>query len=223
MSREEALQGDRGSPSCLDLPGPFLLESGKALPQVRVAYRTWGTLNADGTNAVLVSPARTASADADLWWGGLFGPGGRSIRSGTSSCAATSWGAVTARPRPRLDAAGGWPAVRLGFSGGDWCATWSTCRPRCSNPSECGGSGWCWADRSAACRCSNGRRSTRRGSRRSLPLPFPGRRSARRIGLSEAQRQAICADPLRARHGPGHRPVHLPEPGLLRGALRPAP
>ena len=73
MSREEALQGDRGSPSYLDLPGPFLLESGESLPRVRVAFRTWGTLDPDGANGVLVCHALTGSADADVWWKDLFG------------------------------------------------------------------------------------------------------------------------------------------------------
>lgn len=55
--------------------GPFTLESGFELPAVQVAYRTWGRLAADGGNAVLVCHALTGSADADTWWGGLFGPG----------------------------------------------------------------------------------------------------------------------------------------------------
>ncbi|HYG67636.1 MAG TPA: homoserine O-acetyltransferase, partial [Anaeromyxobacteraceae bacterium] len=42
---------------------------------VRVGYRTWGTLDADGANAVVVCHALTGSADADLWWTRMFGPG----------------------------------------------------------------------------------------------------------------------------------------------------
>jgi homoserine O-acetyltransferase/O-succinyltransferase len=57
------------------LAGPFALESGVELPHVQVAYRTWGRLAPDGGNAVLVCHALTGSADADVWWGGLFGPG----------------------------------------------------------------------------------------------------------------------------------------------------
>lgn len=57
-------------------PGrPFRLEDGTELPDVQVAYRTWGRLARDGSNAVLVCHALTGSADVDAWWGGLFGPG----------------------------------------------------------------------------------------------------------------------------------------------------
>jgi homoserine O-acetyltransferase len=58
----------------LDL-GPLELELGGRLPGVVVGYRTWGTLDPDGGNAVVVCHALTGSADADLWWTRLFGPG----------------------------------------------------------------------------------------------------------------------------------------------------
>ena len=45
----------------LDLPEPFPLERGGVLPSVRVAYETWGTLAADGGNAVLVEHVVWAS------------------------------------------------------------------------------------------------------------------------------------------------------------------
>ena len=54
---------------------PFRLDCGAELPGVQVAYRTWGELAPDRGNAVLVCHALTGSADADSWWGGLFGPG----------------------------------------------------------------------------------------------------------------------------------------------------
>ena len=59
----------------LELAGPLPLESGEVVDQPVVAYRTWGRLNRDGTNAVLVCHALTGSADADDWWAGMLGPG----------------------------------------------------------------------------------------------------------------------------------------------------
>ena len=59
----------------LELPGEVALELGGKLPGLRIAYRTWGALDAAGSNAVFVCHALTGSADADLWWTRLFGPG----------------------------------------------------------------------------------------------------------------------------------------------------
>ena len=55
------------------LPDPFPLESGEVLAGARVAYRTWGQLNASRNNVVWVCHALTANADVLDWWPGLFG------------------------------------------------------------------------------------------------------------------------------------------------------
>ncbi len=56
-------------------PHPFSLESGEVLPELVLAYRTWGHLNAARDNGVLVCHALTGSADVDLWWPEVLGPG----------------------------------------------------------------------------------------------------------------------------------------------------
>ncbi|MCZ2402869.1 homoserine O-acetyltransferase [Paenarthrobacter sp. Z7-10] len=62
--------------------GDLELEAGGRLPQVSIAFETWGTLNEDASNAVLVHHALTGSShvargasDEDGWWEGLVGPG----------------------------------------------------------------------------------------------------------------------------------------------------
>ncbi|MBD2111854.1 MULTISPECIES: homoserine O-acetyltransferase MetX [Cyanophyceae] len=57
------------------LPDPLELELGGILPQVQVAYRTWGELSDRAHNAVLVCHALTGTADVDDWWQPLLGPG----------------------------------------------------------------------------------------------------------------------------------------------------
>jgi len=55
---------------------PYLCELGGSLPSLRVAYRTWGTLNEHRDNVILICHALTGSADADAWWEGMFSAGG---------------------------------------------------------------------------------------------------------------------------------------------------
>ncbi len=65
--------------------GPFVTESGEVISSVTMAYETWGALNDDRSNAVLVLHALTGGSHAAGpagpghakvgWWDGLIGPG----------------------------------------------------------------------------------------------------------------------------------------------------
>ena len=78
----------------LEIGSPFPLRDGGSLPQVRIAYETWGELNADKSNAILVCHALSGSHHAagrnpsiegvgslwqeELhagWWEDMIGPG----------------------------------------------------------------------------------------------------------------------------------------------------
>lgn len=67
----------------VDLPSPFPMKRGGALRGARMAYETWGALNAARDNAVLIatglSPDAHAAAHAGNpepgWWEAMLGPG----------------------------------------------------------------------------------------------------------------------------------------------------
>lgn len=48
--------------------GAFCLESGTELPQLDIAYHTYGTLNASRDNVIWVCHALTANSDVADWW-----------------------------------------------------------------------------------------------------------------------------------------------------------
>ena len=53
----------------------FLLESGRVLPGIHLAYTSYGILNNEKDNVVWVFHALTANSDAGEWWPGLVGEG----------------------------------------------------------------------------------------------------------------------------------------------------
>ncbi len=53
----------------------FELENGQVLPDLQIAYHTYGHLNATGSNVVWVCHALTANSDVVAWWPGLAGNG----------------------------------------------------------------------------------------------------------------------------------------------------
>ncbi|MBS1902917.1 MAG: homoserine O-acetyltransferase [Bacteroidetes bacterium] len=55
--------------------GDLVLDSGAILPGVEIAYTTYGALNAERSNAVIVFHALTGDTNVSQWWGGLVGAG----------------------------------------------------------------------------------------------------------------------------------------------------
>jgi len=192
----------------LELGEAFFLEGGGTLPDVRVAYRTWGE---PSRTAVLVCHALTGSADADHWWGGLFGSGRVLDPAESYIVAVNVLGGVygttgpTDRPQPGQPSYGpDFPAVTIrdmvrlqahlldrlgvesldlaigGSMGGMQVLEWARLYP----------------DRVDAI----------------VPIGVAARQTAWAIGLSEAQRTAITSD--QRYRGGRYQPGLAPDAGL---------
>ena len=72
MSDEYGTMDDAGD--TLTVP-KFALESGLTLADVRIRYRTWGTLSPAADNAIFVAHALTGNAALDSWWSDVLGEG----------------------------------------------------------------------------------------------------------------------------------------------------
>jgi len=53
----------------------FILETGETLPEVTIAYHTYGELNSKKDNVVWVCHALTANSNVESWWPGVVGAG----------------------------------------------------------------------------------------------------------------------------------------------------
>ena len=193
----------------------FQLESGDLLRGVEVAYRTWGQLSATRDNAVVVCHSLSGDSNVDTWWNQLIGPG-RAICTDTyfvvcanllGSCYGTT-GPTSINPETNLPYASSFPVptirdnVRLqqkllnslGIQGVEMAI---------------GGSiGGMLAIEFAIMEPT---------LKRLVAVATSGRHSAWCIGWTEAQRQAIYADP--AWQGGDYSPDRPPVAGLASARM----
>jgi homoserine O-acetyltransferase len=196
--------------------GPFLLESGARLERLQVAFRTWGRLSPAGDNAVVVCHAFTGSADADRWWTRMFGPG-RALDPDRDfvvcanilgSCYGTT-GPASIDPATGNPYLGRFPAITVRDMvrvQGELCRALGIRGIRTVIGGSLGGMQvleWALLFPDLV--------------RSIVPVANSARHSAWAIGLSEAQRQAIAADPRWA--GGRYDPADPPTAGLAAARM----
>jgi homoserine O-acetyltransferase/O-succinyltransferase len=54
---------------------PFITEKGSVLPNIEIAYHTWGRLDESRENVIWICHALTANSDVETWWPGMVGSG----------------------------------------------------------------------------------------------------------------------------------------------------
>ena len=225
---------------------PLPLDAGVSLAPFQIAYQTYGTLNADKSNAILICHALTGDQHvANVnpvtgkpgWWELMVGPG-KPIDTDRYFviCANVLGGCMGTTGPASIDPKTGQPygldlpviTIR------DMVRAQAMLVDRLGiDTLLCGASAARWA----ACRCCNGRRAIPERVFAAVPIACAARHSSQNIAFHEVGRQAVMADPdwcggnyaelgmqpaqgpRRGAHGRAH---HLP---VRRGAapeIRPA-
>jgi homoserine O-acetyltransferase len=89
---------------------PCPCKAAQSLRDYSLSFETYGTLNAERSNAVLICHALNAShhvagvyegqANSEGWWDNMIGPASRSIQTASLSLASTTWARALAPPAP---------------------------------------------------------------------------------------------------------------------------
>ena len=59
----------------LKIKRPFKTEAGATLPELEIAFNTYGKLNGSADNVIWICHALTANSDVEAWWPGMVGEG----------------------------------------------------------------------------------------------------------------------------------------------------
>ena len=173
---------------------PFELENGELLDDVVIAYRTWGDIANARERAILVCHALTGSADVDAWWPGIIGEGSAFDPRRDFIVCANILGSCYGTTGPVSTKTGGGDRWRADFprvSVRDMVTLQALLLDELgidslelvTGPSLGGMQALEWA------------LSYPERVRSIVPIGVGGRHSAWCIGVSEAQRAAIAADP----------------------------
>jgi homoserine O-acetyltransferase len=200
---------------------PFPLESGAALSPVTIAYETYGTLNTDKSNAILICHALSGSAhaagyhagdDKPGWWDDCIGPGKAFdtdrffvICSNVLGSCYGSSGPMSINPETKRPYALSFPVVTIG----------DMVRAQVALIDHLGiDTLFCVAGGSMG-----GMQTLEWAAhhphriRAAIPLATTARHSPMLIAFSEVGRQAIYADP-NWQHGNYYDSPHKPDAGL---------
>jgi homoserine O-acetyltransferase/O-succinyltransferase len=193
----------------------FSLENRRVLYDVPVAYQTWGTLNETGDNVIVVCHALTGDANLSGWWGPAIGPGRMLDTDRYFVICANVLGSpygtaspVTVDPQTGRPYGAEFPRVTIRDSVGLHRILFEQLGVKRVVAAIGGSMGAMqvleWAFYGDFVRSL-------------IPMGVGGRHSAWCIGWSEAQRQAIYADPLW--QGGYYDPAHPPAAGLAAARM----
>jgi homoserine O-acetyltransferase len=185
-------------------PDAMTFASGERLGPITVAFETYGTLNADASNAIFVCHALTGDAHAaglheqhdrkPGWWDGFIGPGKGLDTSRYFIICATCWAAAREQPVPA-------PSIRTPAAASvsdSHFSQFATSSPSTQNSSEASESRRCWQSSAEAwevCRCWSGPCVFPIRFAQAVVLASAPKLSAQGIAFNAVGRRAIYADP----------------------------